>query len=54
MLGNTIDVREVRLLAGAGFIGLVCGDIMTMPGLPALPATASIGMDDDSLIVRLF
>jgi len=51
MLGYTIDVREVRLSAGAAFVGLVCGDIMTMPGLPA---TASIGVDDASLIVDLF
>ena len=52
--GHTIDVREVRLSAGAEFVVLVCGDIMTMPGLPALPAAASIDVDDDGRIVGLF
>ena len=40
--GHTIDVREVRLSAGAGFIVMICGDIMTMPGLPKEPAAARI------------
>jgi formate--tetrahydrofolate ligase len=52
--GHTIDVREVRLAAGAEFVVLVCGDIMTMPGLPALPAAASIDVDDEGRIVGLF
>ena len=52
--GHTIDVREVRLSAGAEFVVLVCGDIMTMPGLPAVPAAASIDVDDDGRIVGLF
>ncbi|MGI9154963.1 MAG: formate--tetrahydrofolate ligase, partial [Rubrivivax sp.] len=52
--GHTIDVREVRLSAGAEFVVLVCGDIMTLPGLPAVPAAASIDVDDDGRIVGLF
>jgi len=40
--GHTLDVREVRLSAGAGFIVMICGDIMTMPGLPKEPAAARI------------
>jgi len=52
--GHEIDVREVRLSAGAEFVVLVCGDIMTMPGLPAVPAAASIDVDDDGRIVGLF
>ncbi len=52
--GHTIDVREVRLAAGAEFVVLVCGDIMTMPGLPAQPAAASIDVDDEGRIVGLF
>ncbi len=52
--GHEIDVREVRLAAGAEFVVLVCGEIMTMPGLPAQPAAASIDVDDDGRIVGLF
>jgi formate--tetrahydrofolate ligase len=52
--GHVIDVREVRLSAGAEFVVLVCGDIMTMPGLPAVPAAASIDVDEDGRIVGLF
>ena len=52
--GHTIDVREVRLSAGAEFVVLVCGDIMTMPGVPAVPAAASIDVDEDGRIVGLF
>ena len=52
--GHDIDVREVRLAAGAEFVVLVCGDIMTMPGLPALPAAAAIDVDDEGRIVGLF
>jgi len=52
--GHVIDVREVRLSAGAEFVVLVCGDIMTMPGLPAVPAAASIDVDDDGRIIGLF
>lgn len=52
--GHEIDVREVRLAAGAQFVVLVCGEIMTMPGLPAQPAASSIDVDDDGVIVGLF
>ncbi|MEI7783971.1 MAG: formate--tetrahydrofolate ligase [Betaproteobacteria bacterium] len=52
--GHEIDVREVRLAAGAEFVVLVCGEIMTMPGLPALPAAAAIDVDEDGRIVGLF
>jgi formate--tetrahydrofolate ligase len=52
--GHSVDIREVRLAAGARFIVLVCGDIMTMPGLPAVPAAMSIDVDDTGRIVGLF
>lgn len=52
--GHVVNIREVRLAAGAEFIVVVCGDIMTMPGLPAVPAAASIDVDDDGRIVGLF
>jgi len=52
--GHEIDVREVRLAAGAEFVVLICGDIMTMPGLPAQPAAASIDVDEDGRIIGLF
>jgi formate--tetrahydrofolate ligase len=52
--GHEIDIREVRLAAGAEFVVLVCGDLMTMPGLPALPSAAHIDVDDDGRIVGLF
>lgn len=52
--GHEIPVREVRLSAGAGFIVAVCGEIMTMPGLPRVPAANSIMLDDDGLVQGLF
>lgn len=52
--GHAVDIREVRLAAGARFVVMVCGDIMTMPGLPAVPAANSIDVDDDGRIVGLF
>lgn len=52
--GHVVDIREVRLAAGARFIVMICGDIMTMPGLPAVPAADSIDVDDDGRIVGLF
>ncbi|WP_417562967.1 formate--tetrahydrofolate ligase [Microbacterium sp.] len=52
--GHTVNVREVRLSAGAGFVVMICGSIMTMPGLPARPAAASIDVDDDGRITGLF
>jgi formate--tetrahydrofolate ligase len=51
--GHTLEVREVRLSAGAGFVVAVCGDIMTMPGLPRRPASNEITLDDDGNIVGL-
>ncbi len=51
--GHDLHVREVRLSAGAGFVVLVCGDVMTMPGLPADPAASRIDLLDDGTIVGL-
>ncbi|MBS0254710.1 MAG: formate--tetrahydrofolate ligase [Proteobacteria bacterium] len=51
--GHTVEVREVRLSAGAGFVVAVCGDIMTMPGLPKRPAAMDIKLDDKGEIVGL-
>jgi formate--tetrahydrofolate ligase len=51
---HVIPVREVRLSAGAEFVVAVCGDIMTMPGLPKVPAADSIDVNADSKIVGLF
>ena len=53
-IGHIVPVREVRLSAGAGFIVVICGDIMTMPGLPRVPAAQSIGLDVDGQIEGLF
>ena len=52
--GHTVHVREVRLSAGAGFVVLVCGDVMTMPGLPAHPAAETIDLDDAGQVTGLF
>jgi formate--tetrahydrofolate ligase len=52
--GHAIPVREVRLSAGAGFVVVVCGDIMTMPGLPRKPSAEGIGLDASGDIVGLF
>lgn len=51
--GHTVNVREVRLAAGAGFVVLVTGDVMTMPGLPKVPASVHIDIDDDGNIIGL-
>lgn len=51
--GHEIDVREVRLSAGAGFVVLVTGDIMTMPGLPKVPASAHMDIDEKGQVVGL-
>ncbi len=51
---HSVPVREVRLSAGAGFIVAVCGEIMTMPGLPRKPAAESIFLNDEGLIEGLF
>jgi formate--tetrahydrofolate ligase len=47
-------VREVRLSAGAGFVVAICGEVMTMPGLPSVPAAESIRINDDGVIDGLF
>ena len=52
--GHILDIREVRLAAGAGFVVMVCGDVMTMPGLPKVPSAARIDVTDDGRIVGLF
>ncbi len=52
--GHVINVREVRLAAGAEFIVLVCGDIMTMPGLPKRPSSERIDIDAEGNVVGLF
>ena len=52
--GHTVNVREVRLAAGAEFIVFVCGDLLTMPGLPKDPAAHRIDIDADGRIVGLF
>jgi formate--tetrahydrofolate ligase len=52
--GHEIHVREVRLSAGAGFVVAICGEIMTMPGLPRHPAAERIGLDAEGRIEGLF
>ena len=52
--GHIIPIREVRLSAGAGFIVVICGDIMTMPGLPSVPAAEKIHIDKENLVQGLF
>ena len=52
--GHTLPVREVRLSAGAGFVVAVCGEIMTMPGLPSSPSAERIRLNDAGLIEGLF
>src|SRR3954451_7146573 len=51
--GHELHVREVRLSAGAGFVVVVCGDVMTMPGLPKSPSAARIDLADDGTILGL-
>ena len=51
--GHELHVREVRLSAGAGFVVVVCGDVMTMPGLPREPSAARIDLADDGTILGL-
>ncbi|RRH75468.1 formate--tetrahydrofolate ligase [Falsigemmobacter faecalis] len=52
--GHTVPVREVRLSAGAGFIVAICGEIMTMPGLPRVPAAENIRLNEDGQVEGLF
>jgi formate--tetrahydrofolate ligase len=49
-----MNIREVRLAAGAEFVVLICGDVMTMPGLPKEPAANRIDVDAKGRIVGLF
>ena len=51
---HSLNIREVRLAAGAEFIVMVCGDVLTMPGLPELPSSHAIDVDADGRIVGLF
>ena len=53
-VGHSVPVREVRLSAGAGFVVVVCGEIMTMPGLPRKPSAESIYLNDGGQIEGLF
>ena len=52
--GHSLPIREVRLSAGAGFVVVICGEIMTMPGLPRKPAAESIRIDDNGQVEGLF
>ncbi len=52
--GHVVLVREVRLSAGAGFVVVICGEIMTMPGLPRVPSAERIGLDAEGQIEGLF
>ena len=52
--GHVLPVREVRLSAGAGFVVAICGDILTMPGLPRTPAADAIRLDAEGRVEGLF
>ncbi len=52
--GHVVPIREIRLSAGAGFVVVICGDIMTMPGLPRHPAAENIFVNEDGLVEGLF
>ena len=52
--GFVLPVRDVRLSAGAGFVVALCGDIVTLPGLPRRPAAETIGVDSQGLIQGLY
>jgi formate--tetrahydrofolate ligase len=52
--GHTLNVREVRLSNGAGFVVAICGDMMTMPGLPKVPSAEKIDIDENGAITGLF
>ena len=52
--GHSVPVREVRLSAGAGFVVAICGEIMTMPGLPRVPSAEAIRLNDAGLVEGLF
>ena len=52
--GHVLNIREVRLAAGAQFVVVVCGDVMTMPGLPREPSAIRIDVDESGRITGLF
>jgi len=52
--GHVVNIREVRLAAGAEFVVMICGDVMTMPGLPKEPSAEKIDLTDDGKVVGLF
>ena len=52
--GHVVPINDVYLAAGAEFLVLICGDIMTMPGLPKKPAADQIDIDEDGNVVGLF
>ena len=52
--GHSVPVREVRLSAGAGFVVAICGEIMTMPGLPKVPSAEVIRLNADGNVEGLF
>ena len=52
--GFEVTVKEIRISAGAGFIVVLLGDVMTMPGLPKKPAALNIDIDEDGNVVGLF
>ena len=52
--GHSVPIREVRLSAGAGFVVVICGEIMTMPGLPSVPASENIRLNEDGQVEGLF
>ena len=52
--GHTVEVREVRLSNGAGFVVAICGNMMTMPGLPKEPSAEKIDIDDEGNVIGLF
>ncbi len=52
-MGHVLDVREVRLAAGAGFVIAICGEVQTMPGLPRVPAAERVRLDADGLVQGL-
>jgi formate--tetrahydrofolate ligase len=52
--GFVVPVRDIKVSAGAEFVVAICGDVMTMPGLPRVPAANAIGVDETGEIVGLF
>ena len=52
--GHTVPIREIRLSAGAEFLVVICGEIMTMPGLPRVPAANNISVNEQGEIEGLF